>query len=58
MTAHLRFFPFCCWQGKLDQALELYMKSLAIRQQVYGDDHPKVATAMSNIAGLYKDQVL
>ena len=53
-----RPFPFFCWQGKLDKALELFMKSLAIRQQVYGDDHPKVATAMNNIAQLYKQQVL
>ena len=34
------------------------MKSLAIKQQVYGDDHPKVALGVSNIAMLYKKQVL
>ena len=47
-----------CCQGKLNEALLLYEKSLAIRQQVYGDDHPKVAVAMNNIALLYKKQVL
>ena len=56
--AYSRLFPFCCWQGKLDEALELFMKSLAIKQQVYGDDHPKVATAMNGIAQVYQKQVL
>ena len=58
LAPYLRFFSFCCWQGKLDQALELYKKSLAIKQQVYGDDHPKVALGMNNMADLYRQQVL
>ena len=41
-----------CCQGKLDEALEWYKKSLAIKQQVYGDNHSKVAVAINNIANV------
>ena len=45
-------------QGKLVEALNLFKKSLAIRKQVLGDDHPDVAESLNNIAGLHQDQVL
>ena len=40
------------------EALLLLQKSLAIRKQVLGDDHPKVAESLNNIASVYQDQVL
>ena len=40
------------------EALSLFEKSLAIRKQVLGDDHPKVAQSLNNIAFVYQDQVL
>ena len=49
---------FVGWQGKLAEALPLLEKSLAIRKQVLGDDHPKVAESLNNIASVYQDQVL
>ena len=54
------FFYFVVWwlQGKLAEALPLYEKSLAIRKQVLGDDHPKVAESLNNIGLLYTKQVL
>ena len=54
------FFYFVVWwlQGKLAEALPLLEKSLAIRKQVLGDDHPKVAESLNNIANLYQAQVL
>ena len=45
-------------QGKLEEALRLHEKSLAIRKQVLGDDHPDVAQSCNNIAMVYKAQVL
>ena len=44
-------------QGKLDEATPLYKESLAIRKKVFGDEHPKVATALNNLAQLLQDQV-
>ena len=32
-------------QGKYDEALAMYKKSLSIRLKKLGDDHPDVATA-------------
>ena len=54
------FFYFVVWwlQGKLAEALPLLEKSLAIRKQVLGDDHPDVAQSCNNIASVYQDQVL
>ena len=40
------------------EALPLLEKSLAIRKQVLGDDHPKVAESLNNIGLLYTKQVL
>ena len=48
---------FSLSQGKLDEATPLYKESLAIRKKVFGDEHPKVATALNNLAGLLKSQV-
>ena len=49
-----RFFDF---QGKLDDAVPLYLEALAIDEKVYGEDHPEVATDLNNLALLYKTQV-
>ena len=43
-------------QGKLDEATPLYKESLAIRKNVFGDEHPKVATALNNLAVLLYHQ--
>ncbi len=44
-------------QGKYDEAVPLYKESLAIRKKVFGDEHPKVATALNNLAELLRNQV-
>lgn len=44
-------------QGKYDEAGPLYERSLAIREKAVGPDHPDVATALSNRAGLLRVQV-
>ena len=38
--------------GKYHEAEPLYQRSLAIGEKVLGADHPDVATACSNLAGL------
>ena len=43
-------------QGKYDEAVPLLEKSLKIRQQVLGAEHPDVATSLNNLALLYKSQ--
>jgi len=64
----LFFVPFCSitapryggffdFQGKLDDAVPLYLQALAIDEKVYGKDHPEVATDMNNLAHLYEAQV-
>jgi tetratricopeptide (TPR) repeat protein len=35
------------------QALELYQKALAIREQILGVNHPTTATSYNNLAGVY-----
>ncbi|WP_020559052.1 tetratricopeptide repeat protein, partial [Thiofilum flexile] len=35
-------------------ALPLYERSLAIREQALGKDHPEVATSLNNLAVLYE----
>ena len=44
-------------QGKLDEAKPLYKESLAIKKKVFGDEHPKVALALNNLAELLRCQV-
>ena len=43
-------------QGKYDEAVPLLEKSLKIRQQVLGAEHPYVATSLNNLAALYESQ--
>ena len=55
---HHHLFPFSLlYQGKYDEAGQLYERSLAIREKAYGPDHPAVASALNNRAGLLKNQV-
>jgi len=42
--------------GLYEQANLLLEKALSIRRQIYGDEHPKVAESMGNLAGLMYDQ--
>ena len=44
-------------QGKHDEALPLYKRSRDIKEKVFGPDHPAVATALNNEAGLLSDMV-
>ena len=47
-----------CWQGKLEEAIELFKKATAIDLKIYGPDHPKLAIRYNNLALAYKQQVL
>ncbi|MDR3267632.1 MAG: tetratricopeptide repeat protein, partial [Tannerella sp.] len=38
------------------QALEWYLKALAIREKVLGKEHPYTASTCNNIAGVYRNQ--
>ena len=44
-------------QGKLDEALPLFKQSRAIREKVFGPDHPSVAESLNNEALLLKQMV-
>ena len=44
-------------QGKHEEALPLYQHSRAIREKVFGPDHPSVAESLNNEAVLLSDMV-
>lgn len=44
-------------QGKFDEAGPLYERSLTIRVDALGPNHPDVAESLNNRAGLLKSQV-
>ena len=44
-------------QGKHEEALPLYKRSRAIKEKVYGPDHPSLATSLNNEAVLLKKMV-
>ncbi len=41
-------------QGKYAEAEPLYRRALAIREKALGPEHPSVATALENYAGLLR----
>jgi CHAT domain-containing protein/Tfp pilus assembly protein PilF len=43
-------------QGKYDEAIPLAQRSLTIRENILGTDHPDVATSLNNLAALYSKQ--
>jgi tetratricopeptide (TPR) repeat protein len=43
-------------KGDYEQAKPLYERSLAIREKVFGKEHPSVATSLNNLALLYQTQ--
>jgi tetratricopeptide (TPR) repeat protein len=43
-------------QGHYSQAEPLYKRALAIWEKTFGTSHPRVATSLSNLAGLYMSQ--
>lgn len=45
------------FQAKYEEANALYVRSLAIAEDVYGPDHPEVARCLNNWAGLLFAQV-
>lgn len=42
--------------GLYDKTKALYERSLAIREKIFGKEHPDVATSLNNLAGLYQVQ--
>ena len=57
---HQTFFSLSLpvtFQGKYEEAGPLYRRSLAIKEKVYGPDHPHVATGLNNWALLLCKQV-
>jgi tetratricopeptide (TPR) repeat protein len=42
-------------QGKYEEALEMYTKSLAIRTRIYGDSHLDVAKSDGNLGNVLAD---
>ena len=43
-------------QGRYGEAETLYVRSLHIREQQLGSDHPDTAQSLNNLAGLYESQ--
>jgi tetratricopeptide (TPR) repeat protein len=43
-------------KAEYDQAKPLYERALAIREKVFGEEHPDVATSLNNLALLYDNQ--
>jgi tetratricopeptide (TPR) repeat protein len=43
-------------QGRYSEAEPLYVRSLSIREQELGKDHPDVANSLNNLAELYRSQ--
>jgi tetratricopeptide (TPR) repeat protein len=43
-------------QGRYAEAEPLYQRSLAIREQALGAEHPDVAQSLNNLAELYRAQ--
>ena len=41
-------------EGKYDAAVPLAVRALSIREKALGPEHPDVATALNNLAALYK----
>lgn len=54
-----KFLLHCigAFQRKNGEAESLFKRSLAINENVYGPDHPEVATDLINWAGLLESQV-
>jgi len=44
-------------KGKFYEAESLFRESLAIRKEVFGEQHPDVAKSLNNLAGLWEEQV-
>ena len=42
-------------QDRFDEALELELRSLAIREKVLGPDHPHVALSLTTLGNIYRD---
>jgi len=50
------FAGLLCVMGEYGRALELYQKTLAIGQKVYGEEHPDVAESYNKLCAVYTDQ--
>ena len=47
----------CCQnQGKYKKAKSLFIKALKKGKQIFGGDHPELATTLNNLACLYKSR--
>ena len=56
LTSTLSWFPLSL-QGKLDEALVMKRKCLAIEERVLSPDQPQMAASLNNLAGLLSAQV-
>jgi tetratricopeptide (TPR) repeat protein len=43
-------------KGQYVQALSLAEKALTLARQLWGDEHPNIATSLNNLAGLYQSK--
>ncbi|HEY9906476.1 MAG TPA: tetratricopeptide repeat protein, partial [Thermosynechococcaceae cyanobacterium] len=43
-------------QGRYSEAEPFHLRSLSIREQYLGEDHPAIATSLNNLAALYQSQ--
>lgn len=44
-------------QGNLDKAELMYVRSIAIREEVFGTNHPNVAESCNNLAHVLRKKV-
>lgn len=44
-------------QDKLDEALEMGRKALAIEERVYPAGHPRIGQSVNNLAGMLESKV-
>lgn len=49
--------PCCTFQGDYKAAESIHERSLAIREQTLGIDHPDVARSLGNLAAMLEEQV-
>ena len=45
-------------QGKFDEAMPLYEEALCIKRKLFGNEHPRVANGLNNLALLLKNMVV
>eukprot|EP00959_Pyramimonas_sp_CCMP1952_P036413 762295-Pyramimonas_sp.AAC.1 len=54
----MRATPWWLMQGKYEEAVPYFERSLAMREKLLGCEHPAVQTSLNNLAALYNRCVL